>query len=153
MSAGTVIFHNALKVIGAYSIAAQADPEADVDLMNMYNSMIIEWFGLEIKAIDGNPLLNPIKVPGEELGEPLDTKLAIEYNLAVLAFPLFHAGNKPLSPVTSKTAERLLNYLKTVYQDVTIPKMVVSSTLPRGEGVSPVRNQGPYFDRGETIGN
>ena len=153
MSSGTEVFHNALKLIGAFSIAAPADPEADVDMMNFYNSMALEWHGLQILDKNGGPLLNPIKVPGEELGERLDVKTAIEYNLAVLAFPLFHTGNKPLSPVIINTANRLLDYLKTVYQDVTIPKMVVSSTLPRGDGVSPGRNQGPFFDRDETIGN
>jgi len=147
MSAGIKIFHNALKIIGAYSSAAPADAEADVDMMDIYNAMIESWHDDEIMVP-----LTPIKVPGEEIGEPHGIRLALEYNLAVLAFPRFHTG-KTLSSTIKGQARYLLGKIKSVYQDVTIEEMVVSSTLHRGEGVHPQESNGPYFDRDETIGN
>ena len=147
MSAGIKIFHNALKIIGAYSIAGPADAEADVDMMDIYNAMIESWHDEEIMVP-----LTPIKVTGEEIVEPLGIRMALEYNLAVLAFPRFHTG-KVLSPTIKGQAWRLLGKVKDVYQDVTIKEMVVSSTLHRGEGVHQRDSNGPYFDRDETIGN
>ena len=148
MSTGTKVFHNALKIIGAFSSAAPDDPEATTDVMDMYNAMIMSWKALEIDVP-----LTPIKTPAEELGEPEEIRMAIEYNLAVLAYPRFHTGAKLLAPHIKGTARHLLQMLKNVNQEANIPDTVVSSTLHRGEGVHPQEADRPYFDRGETIGN
>ena len=148
MSDGTDIFHKALRKIGAYSIAAPADAEADVEMMDLYNAMITAWISQGILVP-----LTTIKDPGEEIGEPEEIRLAIVFNLSVLAFPDFHTGSKLLPQHIKGTARSLLQSLKNVYQNVGIPKTVVSSTLHRGEGVHPQESDRPYFDRNETIGN
>ncbi len=129
MSTGTVIIEAGLKVIGAHSIVAPADPESVVVGMDTLNSMLQVWLsqGIDLGIV-------PLSAPGEELSEPLDTTQAIIDNLAIAVAPNFDNGDNVVSVELKNNARRSFNRVKGLYQCLTIPDKVVSSTLPRGAG-------------------
>lgn len=129
MTTGTKIIESALKRIGAHSIAAPADPESIESGMNTLNSMLQIWLTNDIKL--GTVVL---KVPGDELGEPLDATQTIIDNLAIMLSPDFSNGTIVVSPNLTAIARKGYTMIKNNYQEVSVPNKVVSSTLPRGAG-------------------
>lgn len=129
MSIGTVIIEDALKEIGAHSIAAPADPESVEIGMRGINSMLQIWLS---QCIDIG--IVPLESPGDELGEPLDTTQAIVDNLAILLAPNFDNGDNVVSKELRDNARRGYTRVRGLYQNLTIPDKVISSTLPRGAG-------------------
>lgn len=129
MSAGTEIIEFALKEIGANSIAAPADAESIVIGRDTLNSMLQMWLsiGIDLGIV-------PLDAPGDELGEPLDATQAIIDNLAVELAPNFDNGKVVVSPTLRNNARRNYETIKSLYQTLSIPDKVLSSTLPRGAG-------------------
>ena len=76
----------------------------------------------------------PLDAPGDELGEPLDSRNAIIDNLALRISPDFDNGNTVVSPQLTSNAKREFNLIKNLYQIVDVPLKIVSSTLPVGQG-------------------
>lgn len=145
MSSGTEIVKSALRLIGAHSIAAPADPESIVIGKDTLNSMLQGWLSTGI-----NMGTTPLEVPGDELNEPIDARNGITYNLAVLLYSNYGSAGKPISPLVLLNAASEKRFIKSAYQVHAIPKKVVSSTLPRGQGNS-VFWDGAYFAEGETL--
>lgn len=129
MSSGTDIIQEALGEIGAHSIAAVADPDSIVKGMNVLNSMLQLWLS---KGIDLG--IVPLDAPGDELSEPLDARTGIVENLAILLAPKFDNGKVVVSQTLKDNARLSKVEIKNLYQVLTIPDKVVSSTLPRGQG-------------------
>lgn len=146
MSSGTTIIELALKEIGAHSIVAPADSESIVTGMSVLNSMLQLWLS---QAIDLG--IVPLQAPGDELGEPLDARQAIIDNLAVAVSPNFDNGNNIVSPALRAAANRGYTSIENLYQIVTIPNKVVSSTLPRGAGNDRGALNNPFAGSGATI--
>ena len=82
MSTGTEIIKDALRAIGAHSLAQSAPPEAIEIGMNFLNNMMQLWRSRSI-MIETVPL----QVPGDELSEPADSRNAIVFNLAIQMSP------------------------------------------------------------------
>lgn len=148
MSSGTKIIENALKLIGAHSIAQPADSKSISIGRDMLNSMLQLWLSQNI--VLGH---TPLDAPGDPLNEPADATNAIEQNLAIEMAPLFDNGKVNVSKKLEDNARRNFQLVKTIYQKVTVPNKVVSSTTPRGEGNRRYLNDSAFFDKGETISN
>jgi hypothetical protein len=129
MSSGTFIILSALKRIGANSLAQPASPEAVVEGRDVLNSMLQLWLSENIDLG-----IVPLDAPGDELGEPLDSRNAIIDNLALRLSPLFDNGNNVVSPQLASNAKREFGLIRNLYQVVDVPLKVVSSTLPVGSG-------------------
>jgi len=129
MSSGTEIVQAALKEIGAHSIVAPADPESILVGKNTLNSMLQIWLS---QCIDLG--IVPLDASGEELGEPADSTQVIIDNLAIALAPNFDNGDNVVSAELRNNARRGFVRLRGLYQILTIPDKVVSSTLPRGAG-------------------
>lgn len=145
MTTGTVLIEDALRRIGAHSIASPAQPETIVDGMDILNSMLQLWmsWGIDIQTI-------PIEEPGEEVSEPIDAKNAIIDNLAIAMSPNFDNGTTVVSPQLKSNALMGFNMVKTLYTKFTIPNKVPSSTLPLGAGNAKGRLRFVFF-RGRAI--
>lgn len=128
MSIGTDIIKKAFAEIGAHSVVTPAPAEAIVEGMDKLNSMIQEWESRDVKI--GAVAL---RVPGDELGEPLDTTEAIVYNLAIRSAPMFNAT---VSPELRGLASNTFSIIKGIYRLIEVPRLVPTSTLPRGSGHS-----------------
>lgn len=146
MSSGTEIIESALKLIGAHSIAAPADPESIELGMKTLNSMLQLWLSQQIDLG-----ISPLEAPGNEVGEPLDTTQAIIDNLAVSLSPNFSNGTAIVSSELRANAVNGYNQTKSLYQVFTIPNKVVSSTLPRGAGNKSASNTRTFAGKGATI--
>lgn len=143
MSKGTGVIQEALEEIGAHSIAMPAPAETIVNGMNKLNAMMQLWisWGIDIQVV-------PLKVPGDELSEPIDTRNAIVANLALILAP---SQGKVASQELKTNARNGLNMVKTLYQKFTISKTVPSSTLPKGAGNSKGSNRSVFFGPGATL--
>ena len=146
MTVGTKIIENALKEIGAHSIAAPADPESVEIGMDRLNAMLQGWLsdGIDLGII-------PLSEPGIELGEPTDTTLAIQFNLSLVLAPLFDNGDNVVSVELKNNASREFRRIENLYETFTIPDKVVSSTLPRGAGNTAGRFRRIFSGKGATI--
>lgn len=145
MSTGTEIVEDALRAAKVTSVAVPSEPE-DLDTgFERLKSMIQLWlsYGVVLNT-------NPIAAVGEDFDEPLDARNAIVDNLAV---SLAHYYSIPISPDLANNALVGLNQVKTLYQEFTIPDLVVSSTLPTGAGNSKGIDAKNFFNKGDTIGN
>ena len=129
MSSGTEIIQKALKRIGAHSFAMPALPESIVEGRDTLNSLLQLWLsqGIDLKTV-------PLDAPGDELGEPLDTKEAIIDNLAIALAPNFDNGKLIVSESLKRNAIFGKSLIQGIYQNVVIPDKVVSGTLPLGQG-------------------
>ncbi len=147
MTTGTEIVKKALKKIGANSIAAPAAPETIIEGRDALNSMLQNWLSQDIDLG-----IVPLDPPGDELGEPNDATNAIISNLAIYLAPDFDNGNQIVSPTLKQNATRDYNTVKNLYQCVSIPDKVVTSTLPKGQGNRYwYWNGNTYFRKGETV--
>lgn len=146
MTVGSEIITRALQKIGAHSIVQPASPDSITLGMENLNSMLEMWLsqGIEIG-------FTPLKVPGDQLNEPRDTRNGITNNLAMYLGPDFNNGKVVISPELARNAKVDFINIKNLYQRVTVPKKVVSSTLPVGAGNSRGRNGRVFFPRGATI--
>lgn len=147
MSTGTAIIKRALQQIGAHSILAPASPQSITLGMEKLNSMLEMWLSKGI-AIG----FTPMNVPGSQLNEPADTRQGIIDNLAIKLAPDFDNGKVVVSQDLRTNARVGFNDIKNLYQKFTIPKKVVSSTLPVGAGNSRGNNRRTFFAKGATIG-
>lgn len=129
MSTGTFIVQSALKRIGAHSIVQPAAPETITEGFNILNSMLMAWLtdDIDIGII-------PLKVVGNEIGEPNDTTNGIINNLAIELSPDFDNGKIIVSQDLRMLAFKQFTLIKDVYQVVEVPLKIVSSTLPLGQG-------------------
>ena len=146
MTIGTDVIKRALQSIGAHSIISPASPSSIVLGMEKLNSMLEMWLSQGI-AIG----FTPLGVPGDELNEPPDTKNGIISNLALELAPDFDNGKVVVSRELSRNARVNLTNIKNLYQKVTVPKKVVSSTLPKGAGNRRGVNRRTFFKKGSTV--
>lgn len=129
MSSGTFIIQSAYQRIGAHSLAAPATPEAIEAGQFILNSMMQLWLS---ENIDLGTV--PLNAPGDELSEPGDSTNAIIDNLSLLLAPNFDNGRPIVSPQLKTNAKFGKALIRNLYQQITIPEKVVSSTLPVGQG-------------------
>ena len=148
MSSGTQIILDALKEIGAHSIANPAGGETISDVKRKLDSMLQMWLtdGIDLGVL-------PINLPAEELNEPMDARNAIVQNLAIEASPLFDNGVAIVSEALRSNARSNYLKIKDHYQIVTIPRKVVSSTLPMGAGNRRGGYSNTFFSEGSEIEN
>tara|TARA_R110000822_G_scaffold228668_2_gene361056 strand:+ start:652 stop:1098 length:447 start_codon:yes stop_codon:yes gene_type:complete len=148
MTTGTIIIKRALQKIGASSAVSEPDPHSVQTALEALNSMIAMWTALGI-AIDAVPLA----AAGDDLSEKADTTNAVILNLAVLISPDFDNGNQIVSPALQMSAVVQYKYVTSLYQAFTIPKKVVSSTLPKGQGNRDWKYDSAFFVEGSGLGN
>ncbi len=129
MSIGTKVIQNALKLIGAHSIAMPAQAETLEDGRDILNGMLASWESINILL--GATPLNEV---GDELNEPLDATVAIQYSLAVLMAPLFDSGKGNVSSQLIINERVAFDRVKGLYEVFVIPKKILSGTTPVGEG-------------------
>jgi len=131
MTIGTKVLKGALRKIGAHSTVSPAEPDTLVEAMDTLNTMLQMWRsqGIIMGAL-------PLKTPGGQLGEPADARNAIEDNLAIALAPNFDNGKVVVSDDLRRNARDGYSWVKSLYQVITIPDKVPSSTLPRGAGNS-----------------
>ena len=146
MSSGTSIVENALGLIGAHSIPSPANPKSIVEGEKTLSSMLQSWLSEDIDLG-----IVTLEAPGEELGEPEDTTNAITFKLAVLLYPSF--PGLPVSPTLIVNARKEFDTVKRLYQKLTIPDKVVSSTLPRGQGNMRHSRSRAFSGKGATVNN
>ena len=91
--------------------------------------MLSKWLSQNIRI--GT---NPLEVAGDNLGEPADAYNTIVSQLALVLAPDFDAGKIVVSKDLKASAGRDFGHLCTLYQRVTIPAKVISSTTPLGQG-------------------
>lgn len=148
MSTGAKIIERALEAIGAHSAVSPASSGSIILGMEELNSMLEMWLSNDI-AIG----FTPLSVPSEELNEAADTRNGIISNLAVQLAPFFDNGKVIVSPALQRDATVSYNRIASLYQNLTIPAKVVSSTLPVGQGNNRYFRSRTYFSRGQTIGD
>lgn len=148
MSSGTAIIEDALREIAAHSSASPADPESITLGMRVLNSMLSLWLSRNIQLG-----VTPLSVPGDELNEPPDVRNGIVSNLAIYLAPNFDNGQVVVSGDLRTRAHLDFIQIKALYQRLTIPKKVVSSTLPVGAGNQRGFNRRAFFPEGSTIDN
>lgn len=145
MTTGTEIVQSALENIGAHSALQPAPAEALDRSYKALNGMIAEWQddGIDLGCV-------PLKVIGDELSEPLGTRLAIEYQLSLVLAPKFPGAQVSSQLLTQ--ANKAFNKLKRRWKSTIIPKTRVRGTLPVGQGNKADRWDDPFFEEGAEIG-
>jgi hypothetical protein len=146
MSIGTDVIKGALRKIGAHSQVSPAEPDTIVEAMETLNTMLQMW---RSQGIMSN--LVPLKTPGEELGEPGDSRNAIEDNLAIALAPNFDNGKVVVSATLQRNADNGYEWIKTLYQVFTIPSKVPSSLLPKGAGNSKGTDRKVFFGQNGSL--
>ena len=146
MTIGTKVLRGALRKIGAHSAVSPAEPDTLVEAMDTLNTMVQMWRsqGLIMDIL-------PLKTPGGQLGEPADSRNAIEDNLALALAPNFDNGKTVVSATLERNARVGYQWLKSLYQVITIPDKITSSTLPRGAGNSRGTARRVFFGEGGTL--
>lgn len=129
MTTGTVIIQTALQNIGAHSVISPASPETLAIGLRALNSMMELWTSRNIRIG-----VTPLSVIGDELEESPDTYLAITSNLSLALAPNFDNGGNVVSKDLKGLAAREFAAVSTLYQRLTIPTKVISSTSPLGQG-------------------
>ena len=148
MTTGTEIVERALEVIGAHTIVSPAAPESINLGFEQLNSMLELWLSQNIKIG-----FTPLEVVGGELNEPTDTRNGIINNLGIELAPFFDNGKVVVSPALARNAKASFKMIRNLYQSVTIPEKVVSSTLPVGAGNRTGVRDRVFFPKGQTIEN
>lgn len=147
MSTGTKIVQDALSRIGAHSPIRPASPEAIDSGKDALNSLIAKWQdnNIEFGAV-------PLQAVGDELSEPLGLTNTIKDLLSIELSPLFPGSQ--VSPELRVNASRGYADMAAKFQTVTIPKLVVRSTLPKGQGNQRNRYRSDnFFNDGDELGD
>ena len=128
MSTGTVVCRDALYAGG---ISSNVNPPS----AEQYDIAFRRLMGMLNMWLSKGIVLNftPIDAIGQELDEPLDAYNGIVDNLAV---NLLHFYKLPVPKELATNAKVNYNDIRTMYQELIIPSLVPSSTLPRGQGNS-----------------
>lgn len=148
MSSGTSVIQDALRKLGAYSVAHPLPPESIALGRDTLNSMIQEWRSKEIKMG-----CVPLDAPGDELSEPMDARNGIVENLAVRLYSDFPSiSDKTLRELRIQ-AGNSYRFICSQYQDLPIPDRVVSSTTPLGAGNMRGRLTKVFAGPGKTVSN
>lgn len=131
MSSGTELIQDAYRQLGVHSIAKPVSSDSIARAVVFLNGMLSRWLSLSIdlKTI-------PIKLPGEQVDEPIDARQAIVFNLALLLAPMFDNGKNIVSEELRRNARLTYEEMRTLYQTYEVPDKIVSGTLPRGAGNS-----------------
>lgn len=129
MSSGSSIIQDALAEIGVSSVVTPASAQSIESGRKKLNSMLELWCsrGIDIGT-------TPLDAAGDELNEPADTRNTIVTNLALELAPLFANGKQVVTQSLTNNAREGFAMIKSLYGVLTIPKKVVSSTLPVGAG-------------------
>tara|TARA_R110000796_G_scaffold163505_2_gene280436 strand:- start:6084 stop:6470 length:387 start_codon:yes stop_codon:yes gene_type:complete len=120
-----------------------ASPESIEIGRNYLNSMLEMWLSEQIKI--GT---TPLDAPGDELNEPDDCRNGIISNLSIELSPQFDNGGNAPSAQLNRLASTQKRAIERIYGTHTVPKLTVSSTLPRGSGNRRDRFHSVYFDEG-----
>lgn len=146
MSTGTFLVQSGLKRIGAASIVQPAAPETIIEGFGILKSMVASWasWGIDLR-------LSPLNVPGDEIGEPLDSTNAIIDNLALRLAPDFDNGRGNVSEQLKANARIGLAQVKQSYRPLSVPPRQISSTAPRGQGNARGFRRRTYFVPGEPL--
>ena len=147
MSTGTDIVRRALQKIGAASVVSEPSAESLITGFEILNSMISQWTS---RGIDTGA--TRLSVIGDELNEKEDCRNAIICNLAVKLAPDFDNGKQIVSPSLMAEARSELATISALYRVFVIPKKVVSSTLPRGQGNLRYPRDSAFFNKGDGLG-
>lgn len=148
MTIGTAIIKRALQKIGVHSKFSPASPESIVLGMENLNSMLELWLSKSIEIG-----FTPLEAPGDELNEPPDTTIGIVNNLAIQIAADFDNGPDIVSSRLTINANVQFIEIKRIYQKITVPQKVVSSTTPTGAGNQRNGRNRNFFPKGATIGN
>ncbi len=146
MSTGTDIIQRALQKIGVFSVASPPAPEDILVGFETLNSMLEMWLSRNIQIG-----FTPLEEPGSELNEPPDTRNGIISNLALELAPNWDNGKGIVSRELQVLAALQFVQIKNLYQQLTIPDKVVSSTLPVGQGNMRGYSRRVFFPKGSTI--
>ncbi len=143
MSTGTSLIEDALKEIQVISVAVPSSPEQITHGLDKLNSMIQGWLskGIKMQTV-------PITKPGEDLNEPEDARNAIVTNLAITLAATYKAQ---VVDTLRNDARSSYEDVKALYQEISIPEKVVSSTTPRGAGNKPGIFEKTFFSEGGTV--
>lgn len=140
MSTGTDVIKGALRKIGAHSQVSPAEPDTIVEAMQTLNSMLQMWRSQGIMSD-----MLPLKAPGDELGEPGDSRNAIEDNLALALAPNFENGKVVVTQTLKDNAKLGFQNVCALYEVFTIPSKEPSSLLPKGAGNSRGTDRRVFF--------
>ncbi len=148
MSTGTQLIQGAGRKIGIHSDVDSMNTESLIVGLDILISMLQLWQSQNI--IFG---FVPITEPGEDVFEPPDVTNAIKTNLALALAADFEDGEIVVTPDLKARAGDDYEWIKTLYQKVTIPAKVASSLLPRGSGNSKGIFRKVFTGVGGTVGN
>lgn len=129
MSIGTAIITGALQKIGVHNVNTPANPESIILTMENLNSMLELWRDRNIQFG-----FTPLKVPGNDLGEPRSVRNGIIHNLAIYVASDFDNGGNIVSPALQNRATLDFIEIKRLYQRLAVPNREISSVTPRGAG-------------------
>jgi len=129
MSTGTELIQTALKKIGAHSRLAPASSDTILDGRDALNSMLEVWRskGIILDVV-------PLNAPGDDLGEPADTRNAIINNLAIEMATFFDNASQRVSDTLRLNARNSYNDVKDLYWNPDVTIQTRANQLPAGEG-------------------
>ena len=145
MSTGTALCDDALMAANITSSVVPADPTQQDNAFTRLRTMMQLWLSWGI-VFD----IVPTTAIGEDLNEPIDARNAIVDNLAVSVLQFYRL---PVTQELLANARLGLYQVKSLYQELTIPNKVVSSTLPKGAGNSKGVDARVFFPPGDSVEN
>lgn len=145
MSSGNAIVVDALAAANITSKFTPAEPEQLNEGFKRLESMLQLWLSKGI--VLGTVFTDAI---GEDIYEPVEARNAIVDNLAI---SLAHFYRMPISQELLSNARLGYNDMLLLFQELTIPNKVVSSTLPKGQGNRKGIDAREYFIPGGTVEN
>ncbi len=146
MSSGTTLVKGALRQLQATSESSEASPATFVIGKDKLNAMLQLWISQGILLET-----TPINSVGGEVSEPQDARNGIILNLAVELEMEFGVSDVPSSQRLHGNAAKAYNDIKRLYQSLTIPQRVVSSTTPIGAGNPRYWRTNAFKPRGGTV--
>lgn len=135
-------------MIGAHSVVSPASAESILVGKDALNSMLEMWLS---KGIDFG--FAPLDAPGDTLSDPPDVRNGIISNLAIWLAPNFDNGKDIVSVNLRNLARSEFQTIQRLYRGLTIPRKVVSSTLPKGSGNDQGFFESTFYGVGDTINN
>ena len=145
MTTGTKIIKLAFRQIGVDSPQMPVNPESLDDAFDILNAMVAEWqdAGMTMATV-------PLSVIGDDLSEPLGTKLSFVYNLAIRLAPAFDVA---ASNELSKNAMISYGAMERQWNTTTAPKRQMRGTMPKGQGNETYNYwNNTFYTEGEEIG-